>query len=54
MKLNLILINEPLFTLDFYIIVETSLNSNFFSSELGFPSYDIFIDVIVDEYKFRC
>lgn len=41
-KLDLLRINEPLFTLDFYVIVETSLNSNFLSSELGFSSFEIY------------
>lgn len=41
-KLDLLSINEPLFTLDFYVIVETSLYSNFLSSELGFSSYNIY------------
>lgn len=45
-KLDLLRINEPLYTLDFYVIVETSLNSNFLSSELGFPRLRS-IDVIV-------
>jgi len=41
-KLDLLRINEPLFTLDFYVIVETSLNSDFLSSELGFSSFEIY------------
>lgn len=41
-KLDLLHINEPLFNLDFYIIVETNLNCNFFSGELRFSSFNIY------------
>jgi len=43
-KLDQLRVNEPLFNLDFYVIVETNLNNNFNSSELGFSSYN----------KYRC
>lgn len=39
-KLDQLRVNEPLFNLDFYVIVETNLHSNFNSSELGFFSHN--------------